>query len=66
MTHNHKISLSKEPKNGSVVSCKSMTIRERALAKLFGKKQKLMVLIPGSSVSTVSITEVPEGGQTNE
>lgn len=64
MKHNLTISVSKEPRKGGVVQCKSISIREKLLTKLLGRKQKIMILIPGNSVSTVSITEVQEGGIT--
>lgn len=62
MKHNLTISVSKEPKTGGIVQCKSISIREKLLTKLLGRKQKIMILIPGNTVSTVSITEVQEGG----
>ena len=62
MKHNLTISVSKDPRRGGVLQCKNISIREKLLTKLFGRKQKIMILIPGNSVSTVSITEVPEGG----
>lgn len=62
MRHNLSISVSKEPKDGGIVACKSITLREKLLTRLMGSKQKVMVLIPGSTVDTVSITEVKEGG----
>jgi hypothetical protein len=64
MKHNLTISVSKDPRRGGVLQCKNISIREKLLTKLFGRKQKIMILIPGNSVSTVSITEVPEGGAT--
>lgn len=62
MKHNLKISVSKKPKDGGIIACKSITIREKLLTRLMGSKQKVMVLIPGNTVDTVSITEVKEGG----
>lgn len=62
MRHNLSISVSKELKNGGIVACKCITLREKLLTRLMGSKQKVMVLIPGSTVDTVSITEVKEGG----
>ena len=64
MKHNLTISVSKDPRRGGVLQCKNISIREKLLTKLFGRKQKIMILIPGNSVTTVSITEVPEGGAT--
>ena len=62
MKHNLTISVSKDPRRGGVLQCKNISIREKLLTKLFGRKQKIMILIPGNSVSTVTINEVPEGG----
>ena len=62
MKHNLRISVSKEPQRDRIVQCRNIPIREKLLTRLLGHKQKVMILIPGSSVSTVSITEVQEGG----
>ena len=62
MKHNLKISVSREPQTDGIVRCKSVSLREKLLTRLLGQKEKVMILIPGNSVDTVSITEVPEGG----
>lgn len=62
MKHNLKISVSRAPKAGGLVSCKTITVREKLISRLLGNKQKVMVLIPGNSVSTVSITDISDGG----
>jgi len=62
MKHNLKICVSKKPQNGGVVAYRTVSIRERLLTMLFGPKQKVMVLVPGQSVETIAITEIPEGG----
>ena len=62
MKHNLRISVSKEPQRGRIVQCRNISIREKLLTRLLGRKQKVMILIPGNTVSTVSITEVQEGG----
>lgn len=62
MKHNLRISVSKEPQRGGSVQCRNISIREKLLTRLLGRKQKVMILIPGNTVSTVSITEVQEGG----
>lgn len=62
MKHNLKISVSKEPQCGGIVQCRNISIREKLLTRLLGRKQQMMILIPGNSVSTVSITELTEGG----
>ena len=48
------------------MQCQSIAIREKLRTKLLGRKQKLMILVPGNSVSTVTITEIQEGGKPNE
>lgn len=62
MKHNIKISVSKKPQTGGVMACRSITLRDRLLTFLFGKQQRVMILVPGDSVETVSITEIAEGG----
>jgi len=62
MTHRLKISVSKEPKSGGIVQCRNVTLREKMLTRLLGQREKVMILVPGNSVESVCITEVPEGG----
>lgn len=66
MKHNLKISVSREPQTGGIVRCKSVSLREKLLTRLLGQKEKVMILIPGNSVETLCITEVPEGGAVGE
>lgn len=61
MKHNLKISVSKTPKNGGIMSYHHISVRERLLRLLLGSPIKLTVLVPGDSVDSVSITEV--GGE---
>ncbi len=61
MKHNLKISVSKVPQTGGVITCRNVTIRERFLRLLFGRKQKVTILIPGDGIDEVSICE-SEGG----
>lgn len=62
MKHNLKINVSKEPKTGGIVQCRSVTLREKLLTRLLGASQRVMVLIPGNTVESLSIIELPEGG----
>ena len=66
MKHNLTISVSKDSRRGGVVQCRSVSIREKFLTWMFGRVQKVTILIPGNSVSTVTITEVKEGGKVDE
>lgn len=56
-----KISVSKSPQTGGVVACRNVNVRERFLRFFFGRKQKVTILIPGDSISEVTICE-SEGG----
>ena len=62
MKHNLKISVSKQPQSGGIISCRNVTIRERFLRFLLGEKQKLTILVPGDSVQELAISEAKEGG----
>lgn len=62
MKHNLKICVSREPQSGGIVRCRNVPVREKLLTWLFGKQEKVMVLIPGNTVESVSIVELPEGG----
>lgn len=66
MKHNLKISVSKKPMTGGVVACRSISLRDKLLTFLFGQKNRVMILVPGDSVETVSITEITEGGVVHE
>lgn len=66
MKHNLKISVSREPQTGGLVQCRNLNLREKLLTRLLGPERKVMLLIPGNSVSTLSITEATEGGATIE
>ncbi len=65
MKHKLKISVSKEPQTGGIVTCRNLTIRERLLRLLFGDKRRVTVLIPGDSVGEIAICETKKGGDTN-
>ena len=42
MRHRLKISVSKEPQTGGVVRCRSVTLREKMLTRLLGRKERVM------------------------
>ena len=66
MRHNLNIRVSEKPKNGGVVACRTVSIREKLFTLLLGPKQKVMVMVPGNSVESIAITEVPMGGGAHE
>lgn len=62
MKHNLTISVSKNPSDNGIVTCKTLSIRERVLRLLFGNLKKVTILVPGDSVEEVAIKEfIPEG-----
>ena len=61
MRHNLNIRVSDKPRNGGVVACRTVSI-----PLLLGPKQKVMVVVPGNSVESIAITEVPMGGGVHE
>ena len=66
MKHNLKISVSNNPQTDGVVRCRNVSLREKLLTLLLGRKERMMVLIPGNSVAELSIVEMPEGGADDE
>ena len=56
MKHDVKIAVSERAENG-VVDVRSVSLREKILTWLFGPTKKVMVLVPGSSVDSIAITE---------
>lgn len=63
MKHNLHISISDKPQRNGMVSCKSITLRERFLRMLFGRKQKITILVPGDCIQELAITKITEGGR---
>lgn len=61
MEHNLKIGVSKKPKYGGIVSCRTVSVRERILRFLLGSPTKLTIVVPGDSVSSLAINEVAGG-----
>jgi hypothetical protein len=61
MKHNMKISITTEKKNGRVVCCRHVGIREKLLRYLLGEKRRLTIIVPGDSVEHVAINEVGQG-----
>jgi hypothetical protein len=56
MRHNLEIGI-KEPPGGGIVGCRRVTVREKLFRFLLGEKRKLMIIVPGDSVKSLSIVE---------
>jgi hypothetical protein len=50
-----------KPESNQLLSAKKLTLRDRFLNTIFGNGRSLVVLIPGESVGTISITEIDKG-----
>ena len=62
MKHSVKISVSREPPGVALMRCRKVTVRERFLRWMLGEKRMLTVIIPGHTIETVSIEELPGKG----
>lgn len=60
MKHTMTVSIDKDGTHDGIVSCKEVSLRERLLRKILGKKEQVTILVPGRSVETVAITEIKE------
>jgi hypothetical protein len=66
MRHQLKISVSRDPVEMHLVRCRRIPVRERFLRWLFGEKRRVTVIVPGDTVDTISVVELPEGGSLDE
>ena len=58
--HQLKISLRKDISGDlGIVRCKTLSLWERILSRLLGERHRMMVIVPGDSVQSVSIRELP-------
>ena len=62
MKHKLAISFSRDADQVGIMQCKKVAVREKLLTMLLGRKQKVMILLPADSISSVAITEIAEGG----
>ena len=61
MNHALNIKVSKGHRNGAIMSCHQLTMRERLLRFLLGRPMKLTVIVPGDTVDEVAILEMRKG-----
>ena len=60
MKHNLKVSIAQGPDSGGIVRCRTVSLRERVLRRLFGDTRRVTIIVPGDSVQALSVQEVPE------
>ncbi len=62
MEHNLRISVSRKPMRSDVAALHTISLRERILRFLFGRKQQITIIVPGDSVKELAICNIKEGG----
>ena len=60
MKHNLKVSIAQGPDSGGIVRCRTVSLRERVLRRLFGDMRRVTIIVLGDSVEALSVQEVPE------
>jgi hypothetical protein len=48
----------KKPNSSQVLAARKVKLRDRFLNAIFGKGHSMVVLVPGESIGTISITEM--------
>ena len=64
--HDLEVRVTGRPQAERIVRCRIVSLREKLLTRLFGRREQMMILIPGPSVESVSIAETAEGGAAHE
>ena len=59
MKHIMNISVSEKSHSKGTIQLRKIAVGKRIMNKLFGASGQIVVLVPGNTVQTVSITEVP-------
>lgn len=60
MNHTLQITVDNKNRNRGIVTCRSVSVRERLLRFLLGSPIKLTVIVPGDSVEEIGIKEISE------
>ncbi len=66
MRHKLKIGVSKGEPEGMVVACREARLGKRMMERLFGRRGKVAIIVPGDSVEDVTITESGDGKEGGE
>ena len=60
MNHTLQITVDNKNRNRGIVTCRSVSVREKLFRFIFGDKIKLTVIVPGDSVEEIGIKEISE------
>lgn len=55
--HKLRINVTDDAPDDSLVSARTVSLRERLLARILGRRQRVTVLVPGRQVGSVEIIE---------
>lgn len=55
--HKLRINVTDDAPDDSLVSARTVSLRERLLTRILGRKQRVTVLVPGRQVGSVEIIE---------
>ena len=64
MRHSIRIDLKGRDPTGPILECKTRPLSAWLWRLLFGNRHNVVVLMPGSSVDSVNVVELPEEMQT--
>lgn len=62
---NVKVTYSRTPNPDGVVAVKKTTLKKKLMEKLFGTSTQVVVIVPGNTCGSITVTEFEEGGQSN-
>lgn len=60
MSEKLRISVSRKGRSADYAVCRTVTLPQKLYARLFGKKQKATVIIPGDLIAEVEVVEIHE------
>lgn len=59
--HRLKLHIAKQiPDDPGIVGTRTVTLRERIMRKLLGRKQRVTIVVPGNSVKQIDIAETDD------
>ena len=60
MNHTLQITVDNKNRNRGIMTCRSVSVREKLLRFLLGSPIKLTIIVPGDSVEEIGIKEISE------
>lgn len=62
---NVKVTYSRTPNPDGVVAVKKTSMKKKLMEKLFGTSTQVVVIVPGNTCGSITVTELEEGGPEN-